>query len=365
MSNELEQRLEAALGPLPKPTREASARARAGALAVLPQDAARSRFRLAIAAAAVAFALGAGAAALAATGNLHVKLGSPAKHERSIPARLSVPAGTHGIAVVAGGRLWLATTGGLRIEGLPVSAAELSPRALYAVVGIGSSLVALAPGGRRAWVHPTSGRVLGAAWSPDGLKIAYLVAHPGGDELRMIEGDGSPDRLLAHGVRPVRPSWRGDSLAVAYVDGRGRAASFDLRTGSTRSFDTRRCGGGAREVVYARTAPVLAVYSARGVAVVERWSRPAHCTPVGRSASRVAGGWLASGQLVTGGLFGRMRVSGFAVGPAGSSVAVAVPRRAGGLAIGIVREPQTAGTPQASWLVRLRARPTGVSISWR
>jgi hypothetical protein len=365
MSDELEQRLEAAFGGLPKPTREASARARAGALAVLAPDRRRSPVGLAIAVAAVAFALGAGAAALAATGNLHVRLGSPTKHERAIPARLTVPRGTHGIAVVAGGRLWLATTSGLRIEGLPASAAELSPRALYAVVGIGSSLVAVAPGGRRAWTHPTGGRVLGAAWSPDGLKIAYLVAHPGGDELRMIEGDGSPDRLLARGVRPVRPSWRADSLAVAYVDGRGRAASFDLRTASTRSFDTRRCGGRAREVVYARTAPALAVYSARGVAVVERWSRPPRCRPVGASASGIAAGWLGGGQLITDGLFGRMRVTGFAVGPGGSSVAVAVPRRAGGLAIGIIREPRAGGTPQPTWLVRLRARPTAVSISWR
>lgn len=365
MSDELEQRLAAAFRGLPKPARDVSARARAGALAVLAPDRRPSRVGLAIAVVAVALTLGAGAAALAATGNLHVKLGSPTKHGRPIPARLSVPPGTHGIAVVAGGRLWLATRGGLRIEGLPVSAAELSPRALYAVVGIGSSLVALAPGGRRAWVHSTSGRVLGAAWSPDGLKIAYLVGHPGGEELHMIEGDGAPDRLLARGVRPVRPSWRADSLAVAYVDGRGRAASFDLRTDTTRTFDTRRCGGGASQVVYARTAPALAVYSERGVAVVERWSRPARCTPVGRTANRVAGGWLAGGQLVTGGLFGRMPVRGFTVGPAGSSVAVAVPRRAGGLVIGIVREPQTAGTPQPSWLVRLRARPTGVSISWR
>lgn len=364
MSSELEQRLEGAFARLPKPTREASARARAGALAVLAPARTRSRVELAIALVAIAFALGAGAAALAATGNLHVRLGSPAKHERAIPEHLSVPAGTHGIAVVAGGRLWLTTISGLRIEGLPVSTAELSPRALYAVVGIGSSLVALAPGGRRAWVHPTDGRVVAAAWSPDGLKIAYVVARPRGDELRMIEGDGSPDRLLVRGVRPVRPSWRADSLAVAYVDGRGRAASFDLRTGSSRAFDTRRCGGPARVIVYARTAPALAVYSARGVAVVERWSRPPRCQLLGSSASRVAGGWLASGQVVTPGLLGRMRVSGLAVGPDGSAVAVAVPR-VGCLAIAIVRERQTGRIPQRSWLVRLRAPATGVAISWR
>lgn len=274
-----------------------------------------------------------------------------------------MPAGTHGIAVVAGGRLWLATMSGLRIEGLRVSAAELSPRALYAVVGIGSSLVALAPGGRRAWVRPTDGRVVAAAWSPDGLKIGYVVARPRGDELRMIEGDGSPDRLLARGVLPVRPSWRADSLAVAYVDRRGRAASFDLGTGSTRAFDTRRCGGRAREVAYAPTEPALAVYSAHGVAVVQRWNRPPRCRPLGPSPSRIPG-WLAGRKLVTGGLLGPTRVKGLAVGPGGLSIAVAVPR-AGGLAIAIVPEPQTGRPPRPAWLVRLRAPATGVSISWR
>jgi hypothetical protein len=179
----------------------------------------------------------------------------------------------------------------------------------------------------------------------------------------MIEGDGSPDRLLAHGVRPVRPSWRADSLAVAYVDRRGRAASFGLGTGSARAFDTTRCGGRAREVVYARTEPALAVYSAHGVAVVERWNRPPRCRPLGPSASRI-GGWLAGRKLVTSGLLGRMRVKGLAVGPGGSSIAVAVPR-AKGLAIAIVAEPQTGSTRQPTWLARLRAPATGVSISWR
>jgi len=154
---------------------------------------------------AVAFVVGAGAAALAATGKLHVRLGAGTQPARPVPTHLSVPAGSHGIAVVAGGKLWLATRSGLRIEGMPVSAAELSPRALYAVVGIGSSLITLAPGNRRPWVHQTDGRVVSAAWSPDGLKIAYVVARRGADELRLIEGDGSPDRLLVRRVRPVRP----------------------------------------------------------------------------------------------------------------------------------------------------------------
>src|SRR5204862_4873476 len=245
MSTELERQLRAGFGRLPKPTREASARARAAALDALGPHRRRSRGGLLLIAFAVAFVVGAGAAALAATGNFHVRLGAGTRPARPVPTQLSVPAGSHGVAVVAGGKLWLATRSGLRIEGMPVSAAELSPRALYAVVGIGSSLVALAPGNRRPWVHPTGGRVAAASWSPDRLKIAYVVAPPGGYQARIIEGDGSPDGLLVGHVGAVKPSWRPDALGVAYVDSRGRAAVYDLATGKPRTFDTQKCVGWA------------------------------------------------------------------------------------------------------------------------
>src|SRR5919201_2133059 len=235
MSAELERRLQGAFARLPKPTREASARARSAALTAIGPTQPMSRGVLVFVGCAVASAIGAGAAALAATGNLHVAIGAK-KTTPSVPTRLTVPSGSHGIAVLAGGKLWLATRGGLRIEAMPVSTAELSPRALYAVVGIGSSLVALAPGDRRPWVHGTDGPVVDAAWSPDGLKIAYVVAGRAGTELRLIEGDGAPDRLLVRGVSATKPTWRADSLAVAYVDGRGRAAVYDLSASTRRTF---------------------------------------------------------------------------------------------------------------------------------
>jgi len=387
MSTELERQLRAGFERLPKPTREASARARSAALAALGPNNRRSRGGLLLVAFAVAFVVGAGAAALAATGNLDVRIGARAQTVRPVPARLSVPPGSHGVAVVAGGKLWLATRGGLRIEGMPVSAAELSPRALYAVVGIGSSLVTLAPGKRRPWVHPTNGRVISAAWSPDGLKIAYLVARPGADELRLIEGDGSPDRLLVRRVRAVRPSWRADSLAVAYVDLRGRAAVFDLSTGLRRTFDTRRCGGAARDVAYDRRAPALAVVSAHGIAVVRRWNRPAACATLDGSASPLAAGWLERGQILlavnrslggslerlsgtnlneAGAALGRQGLRGLATAPTGSSVAVALRRSAGVVDIAIVSGPELGGRLKLNRpLLRIRTAASAVSITWR
>ena len=65
--------------------------------------------------------------------------------------------------------------GGFRLQGLPVTSAALSPRALYVAAGIGDSLVAMAPNGRTAWSHPAGGTVVAIAWAPDGLRIAYVV----------------------------------------------------------------------------------------------------------------------------------------------------------------------------------------------
>jgi hypothetical protein len=299
MSAELERQLRGAFARLPKPSREASTRARAAALTALGPPEPRSWGAIVLVACVIACAIGAGAAALAATGNLRVAIGSKPKAAAPVPTRLKVPAGSHGLAVVAGGKLWLVTRGGLRIEGMPVSTAELSPRALYAVVGIGSSLVTLAPGNRRPWVHATGGRVVSAAWSPDGLKIAYVVSGRAGKELRLIEGDGAPDRLLVRGVSAAKPSWRSDALAVAYVDARGRAAVYDLGSSTIRTFDTRPCTGAARFVAYSPRGRRLAAGGARGVAVVQRWDRPPACAGQRRLSATNGLAWLSARTLVT------------------------------------------------------------------
>src|SRR5437016_12909558 len=123
MSTELERQLRAGFDRLPKPTREASDRARAAALVALGPSHKRSRGGLLLVAFAVAFVLGAGAAALAATGNLHVHLGAVPPAPRPVPTRLSVPAGSHSVAVVAGAQLWPANRARLRVQRQPCHAA--------------------------------------------------------------------------------------------------------------------------------------------------------------------------------------------------------------------------------------------------
>jgi hypothetical protein len=229
MSSELERRLEGVLAEAPEfdPGAEQEALHRA-LRALRPAAAPRRGLRaavLAFAAAVVLLVIAAGS--LAAAGALHVSFGAKPK-PHAATAQLVLPQGASGVATVVDGRLSVVTKDGLSVEGQTVSAAALSPRALYVAAGIGNSLVAMAPNGRRAWSHPAGGRVVAIAWAPDGFRIAYIVHTGHRFVLHVIYGNGIHDATIDRSVRAVRPSWRADSLAFAYVGGGGKAIVYDL-----------------------------------------------------------------------------------------------------------------------------------------
>jgi hypothetical protein len=260
VSTVLEARLRRLLS-LPASSGDAEERALRRALGALPAaERPTHRVRaltLALAATVVMMTVAAGA--LAAAGALHVSLGRTSKtSSHATASRLVLQPGMNGIAAVIDGRLWLTTKGGTRIEGLPVSSAELSPHALYVGAGIGHTLVAMAPNGRRAWAHATRGDVSAISWAPNGLLIAYVVHAGGGFQLRMIEGDGDHDRLIDPSVRAVRPSWRADGLALAYVGAGGHAVVYDL---AHRSRSVTAVADGADAVAYAPGGKALAIGS--------------------------------------------------------------------------------------------------------
>lgn len=290
MSSELERRLEEMLGAAPEPDGGAGEEALGRALAALRPAAARRRgLRTAVlvfAAAVVLLAVAAGS--LAAAGGLHVSFGSKTK-SRGTTTQLTLPHGAAGLAAVVGGRLSVVTNGGFRLQGLPVTAAALSPHALYVAAGIGDSLVAMAPNGRRAWSHPAGGRVRAIAWASDGFRIAYVVQRRHRLALHVIWGNGTHDTTVDRSVRAVRPSWRADSLAFAYVGAGGRAVVYDL------AHTNRRVVGGsaARDVTAVAFAPhaaALAVATPRGAVLDGRVLDP--------GASVAGVGWLGDRLLV-------------------------------------------------------------------
>lgn len=231
MSSELERALEALLVEAPEPEDGVGERALERALASLAPPPRRARRRLRVALVLVAAALGLlalAAGSLAAAGALHVSFGQAKK--RPVAQRvLTLPRGAAGVARIADGRLSVVTRSGFRLQGLPVTAAALSPHALYVAAGIHDSLVAMSPDGRRrAWSHPTAGRVVAIAWAPDGLRIAYVVRAGKRLVLHTIWGNGTHDSVIDRSVRAVPPLWRAGSLAFAYVGGGGRTILYDL-----------------------------------------------------------------------------------------------------------------------------------------
>lgn len=229
MSSELERRLEGLLAEAPEPDQGAGEEALHRALRALQPTAPSHRgLRTAVlvfAAAAVLLAIAAGS--LAAAGALHVSFGAKPK-PRPVSRPLSLPRGANGVAALVDGRLSVVTKDGSRLQGLPATAVTLSPHSLFVAAGIGRSLVAMAPDGRRVWSHPAHGKVVAIAWAPDAIRIAYVVRVGHRYALHVIWGIGTHDRTIDRSVRAVRPSWRADSLALAYVGGGGKAVAYDL-----------------------------------------------------------------------------------------------------------------------------------------
>jgi hypothetical protein len=301
MSSEIERQLEQLFSQLPEPDPELEERAMAAALAALPVRPLRPQRtmqRLAILLAALLVLLALAAGALAAAGALHVSFGQQSHHptrkaNSSGSPQLHVPAGAHGIAAVIDGRLWLTTRSGLRLQGLPVSTAALSPHALYVAAGIGDSLVAMAPDGRRAWSQPTSGTVAAIAWAPDGLRIAYIVHTGRHFRLHVIVGNGSHDQTIDRAVRPVQPSWRADSLAFAYVAAGGKPVVYDLGHHSRRLISAAAARDATR-LAFAPSGSALAIGTRSGFLLTGAGGRPngGSFTP-----SLIGGlGWL-NGQI--------------------------------------------------------------------
>jgi hypothetical protein len=310
VDRELEDRLERALAALPDGGPGARERALRAAVASLPEPARRgggSRRLTALLAAAL-LALVAGGGALAAIGRLDVRLGSgpePPAASAAAPGRALIPRGADGFATLAGGRLWLATRTGLGVEGLATSAAALSPHALYVAVGIGPSLVAMSPDGRRAWTHRTPGPVVAAAWAPNPILIAYVVRAGDRYQLRLIEGNGEGDVLLDRDVAPVAPSWRSDSFAIAYVGRGGRPAVHDRFAGRRTAVAACRGTGPVRALVFAPGGGAgvpaegwLALATGRGAFVAGTATGSGGCRRLEGATAVSAVAWLSSSDLV-------------------------------------------------------------------
>ena len=149
-------------------------------------------------------------------------------HERSLPALTSLPAPGSLLVDSAKGPWVVREDGSKRLLG-SYEESTWSPHGLYVAATGRHALTAVDPLGEVRWTLERGGRVRMPAWSPDGLRIAYLD----GAGLRMVAGDGTGDALVAEEVPSVAPAWR---------PGGPRLLSFITRSGAIRTLqpDTGR-----------------------------------------------------------------------------------------------------------------------------
>lgn len=139
-------------------------------------------------------------------------------------APVAEPVPVHGSSWIAG------DAGPERLLGA-VREATWSPGGRFVAATRGSELIAVDLRGRRRWSASADGEVGGPRWSPDGFRVAYLVA--GGRELRVLAGDGQDDRRLTTDVHPVAPAWRPNVVrhTLAFARER-RVVVLDADTGA-------------------------------------------------------------------------------------------------------------------------------------
>jgi hypothetical protein len=132
------------------------------------------------------------------------------------------------------GRLLVAGPTVIREDGsklrLPAAdGATWSPHGLFVAAWKNKELRASEPDGDPRWRITAPGKIRSAAWSPDGLRIAYVA----GSRIRIVSGNGTNDHSLPGGAtKPVRPAWNPKRpQELAYTSLRGTVVVRDVGTG--------------------------------------------------------------------------------------------------------------------------------------
>ena len=278
MPSELERRLERALNDVPvEAFTDAHDRARDAALAAAaaPAPGRLSQWRVVIAA-AVAMVLVTTGVTLAATGDRPFSdtatLIKPPRAAR--PKTGLLPQGARAFSILADGRAWVALPRRVLLRGAPRSAIAVSPGAVYVLEAHGRTLRAVAAGtGRVAQTQRTAGRVSAAVWSPFPIRIAYLTEVGGHQQLHDEWGTLSHDYLVDRHVAAVAPSWRWDSLAVAYVRGDGRVVVHSATSGHNTVIHPELRAAPPTALAFAPTSGLLAIADRTRLRIVDTTGR--------------------------------------------------------------------------------------------
>ncbi len=152
--------------------------------------------------------------------------------EETQPTLRGFPGGGRLLAASDSGAWVVNPGGGVRRLG-DYSQVGWSPRGLYILGTRGHRITALEPDGEPRWSFSRPGRLSGPAWSAgDGFRVAYLERRGGAVSLRVADGSGGLDHLVARSAAAVTPAWRpGRGYVVTYATAAGGLRTVDADSG--------------------------------------------------------------------------------------------------------------------------------------
>jgi hypothetical protein len=215
----------------------------------------------------------------------------------------------HLVALPSGGRVlvnahdgaWVVSADGSKRFLSDYRDAAWSPHGLYIAAVRGNQLVALEPNGKVHWKLARRGAISNPQWSYEGYRIAYFA----GGALRVVNGDGTGDRLLTRDARPGVLAWQPGTHSLAYVNRAGNIAIRDVDRSTTP------------RIMRMRVAPGVLQWTSRGRLVAGAPS------PDGRRVAVVTrDGVSVNGRRI----FSGVGVSGVAWSPDGRWLLVDWPR---------------------------------------
>ena len=232
---------------------------------------------------ALAAAVVAAAAAFSAPGRAVLgSLKDAVRGEKNAkPALFSLP--TIGRLLVGSDRgIWVVQRDGSKRLLRGYRDASWSPHGLYLAALRGNELRALEPDGAVHWSVARPGLLALPRWSdatPPCCRIAYLA----GRTLRVVNGNGTGDRLLARVVLPVAPAWRPRTHVLAYADAGGSVRLVEADSG--RRLSTLRPAEPPRGLEWSTDGRTLLV---RGSHTIELFGPEGrHLQPLGPGAASV------------------------------------------------------------------------------
>jgi PQQ-like domain len=207
------------------------------------------------------------------------------------PALTSLPADGR-LLVVSRRGTWVVRADGSKRRLGAYADASWSPQGLFIVATRGRQVVALTPTGQVRWTVSRPQPVSSPRWSPSGFRIAYGTA----GTLRIVHGDGEPDRLLARDVAPRAWGWRpGDDHVLAYAERPGGLHVVNVDT--RRELWRATAGRGVREIVWSADGERVLVLTQNAHRVYTRDGRLVRSLERGSNRVAFAAAFAPQGHL--------------------------------------------------------------------